>query len=135
MFCTVFAHLIFNVLVHNSVTTSRAGFHIEHNSRNNSSNELKPHLKLLQENLNISIESSKQKYYSRIANRINNTQKNSRSYWSLMKIFLNNKKNTNYTSFILRESFHNKLQGKGRTFQLFLLQTMFPFGQSQLTSN
>ena len=60
--------------------------------RSNSSNlELKRHLKFLPENLNNSIESSKQRYYSRIANKLNNSQKNSGSYWSLMKIFLNNK--------------------------------------------
>ena len=61
--------------------------------RNNSSNlELKRHLKFLQENLNNSTESSEQRCCSRIANILNNTQKNSRSYWSLMKISLNNKK-------------------------------------------
>ena len=60
--------------------------------RNNSSNlELKRHLKFFQENLNNSIESSKQIYYCRIANKLNNSQKNYRSYWSLMKIFLNKK--------------------------------------------
>ena len=60
---------------------------------NNSFNlELERHLKFLQENLNTSIESSKQRYYNRIGNKLNNTQKNSRSYWSLMKIFFNNKK-------------------------------------------
>ena len=47
--------------------------------RNNSSNlELKHHLKFLQENLNTSIESSKQRYFSRIANKLNKTQKNSK---------------------------------------------------------
>ena len=100
--------------------------------RNNSSNlELKRHLKFFQKNLNNSIASSKQIYYCRIANKLNNSQKNSRSYWSLMKIFLNNKKSTTYTSFISWKSFLNRLQGKDRTFQLFLLQTMFPFGHSQ----
>ena len=59
---------------------------------NNSSDlELKRHLKFLQENLNTSIESSKQRYYSRMAYQLYNMQRNSRSYWSLMKIFLSNK--------------------------------------------
>ena len=62
---------------------------------NNSSDlELKRHLKFLQENLNTSIESSKQRYYSRMAYQLYNTQRNSRSYWSLMKIFLSNKEIT-----------------------------------------
>ena len=71
------------------------------NFRNNSGNsELKRHLVSLQERVKASIESSRQKYYYRIVNKLNNTQKNSKSYWSLMKIFLNNKENTSYTSII-----------------------------------
>ena len=49
-------------------------------------------LKFLQERLSTSIESSKKRYYARIANRLNNTQKSSKIYCSLLKIFLNNKK-------------------------------------------
>ena len=87
--------------------------------RNKSCNlELKTHSKFLQENLNTSITCSNQVYYSRITNKLNNTQKNSKNYGSLLKIFLNNKKFRLYL-FILRESFHNRHQGKGRTFELF----------------
>ena len=50
------------------------------------------HLKFLQECLSATIETSKERYYARIANRLNNTQKSSKTYWSLLKIFLNNKK-------------------------------------------
>ena len=32
------------------------------------------------------------KSINRIANKLNNTQKNSKSYWSLLKVFLNNEK-------------------------------------------
>ena len=49
-------------------------------------------LKFPQECLSTIIESSKERYYARIANRLNNTQKSSKTYWSLLKIFLNNKK-------------------------------------------
>ena len=71
--------------------------------RNNSSNlALKRHLKFLQENLNNSIESFEQRYCSRIANISNNTQKNSRGYWSLMKISLNNKKYHLYLLYTMR---------------------------------
>ena len=34
----------------------------------------------------------KEKYYTRTANRRNNTQKSSKTYWSLLKIFSNDKK-------------------------------------------
>ena len=49
-------------------------------------------LEFLQERLSTSIESSKERHYGRIANRLNSTQKSSKIYWSLLKIFLNNKK-------------------------------------------
>ena len=42
--------------------------------------------------LNTTIESFNQMYYYRITNKLNNTQKKSRSCWSLMKIFLTTKK-------------------------------------------
>ena len=49
-------------------------------------------LQFLQERLSTSIESSKERYYARIANGLNNAQKSSKTYCSLLKIFLNNKK-------------------------------------------
>ena len=49
-------------------------------------------LKCLQERLSTSSESSKERHYARIANRLNNTQQSSKTYWSLLKIFSNNKK-------------------------------------------
>ena len=49
-------------------------------------------LQFLQERLSTSIESSEERYYARIANRLSNTQKSTKTYWSLSKIFLNNKK-------------------------------------------
>ena len=59
---------------------------------NNDHPELIYRLKFLQERLSTSIESSKERYYTRIANRLNNTQKSSKTYWSFLKIFSNNKK-------------------------------------------
>ena len=48
-------------------------------------------LKFLQERLSAITESSKERYYAKIAGRLNNTQKSSKNYWSLLKNFLNNK--------------------------------------------
>ena len=46
-------------------------------SRKNSGHfAMKGHLESLQEHLNVSIESSKYKHYYRMANKLNNTQKN-----------------------------------------------------------
>ena len=54
--------------------------------------ELIYRVKFLQERLSTFIQSSKERYYTRIANRLNNTQKSSKTYWSFLKIFSNNKK-------------------------------------------
>ena len=63
------------------------------NYHNNSSNiALKCRLKYLQTCLNASIEVAKEKYYHNTVNKLMNTQKNSKVYWSLLKTFLNNKK-------------------------------------------
>ena len=60
---------------------------------NNISNiALKCRLKYLQTCLNASIEVAKEKYYHNTVNKLMNTQKNSKVYWSLLKTFLNNKK-------------------------------------------
>ena len=44
-------------------------------------------LKVLQDRLNNSIESSKEKYYNRMASKFKYTKETSKSYWSLLKIF------------------------------------------------
>ena len=38
------------------------------------------------------INTAKQNYYSKIVEKLQNTQSSSKAYWSLLKIFLNNKK-------------------------------------------
>ena len=63
------------------------------NYRNNSSNiALKCCLKYLQTSLNASVEVAKEKCDHNTVNKLMNTQKNSKVYWSLSKNFLNNKK-------------------------------------------
>ena len=80
----------FNNKIKTLIQAKNAGFNNFHN--NNGNSELKRHLVSFQERVKASIESSREKYYYRIVNKLNNTQKNSKSYWSLLKIFLNNKK-------------------------------------------
>ena len=59
------------------------------NYRNNGGNiDLKCRLKYLQACLNASIEIAKEKYFHNTVNKLINTQKNSKVYWSLLKIFL-----------------------------------------------
>ena len=49
-------------------------------------------MNLLQEQLYLLINKSKQNYYSRVASKLTNVQINSMKYWSLLNNFLNNKK-------------------------------------------
>ena len=57
-----------------------------------SNSNLLSKLNLLQEQLHLIINKSKQKYFSRMASKLTNVQRNSKTYWSLLNRFLNNKK-------------------------------------------
>ena len=57
-----------------------------------SNSQLLSKLNLLQEQLYLLINKSKQNYYSRVASKLTNVQRNSKTYWSLLNRFLNNKK-------------------------------------------
>ena len=57
-----------------------------------SNSQLLSKLNLLQEQLYFLINKSKQNYYSRVASKLTNVQRNSKTYWSLLNRFLNNKK-------------------------------------------
>ena len=48
--------------------------------------------KFLQNQLNVSIENSKQTYYSKLSGKLANPATNSKMYWSILKTFLSNKK-------------------------------------------
>ena len=57
-----------------------------------SNSQLLSKLNLLQEQLHLLMNKSKQNYYSRMASKLANVQRNSKTYWSLLNRFLNNKK-------------------------------------------
>ena len=48
--------------------------------------------KFLQNQVNVSIESSKQRYYSKLLRKLANRATSSKTYWSILKTFLNNEK-------------------------------------------
>ena len=58
--------------------------------RNNSL--IKRQLNILQDRIITLIEASKQQYYCKMTNKLVNAQKISKTYWSVLKMFLNNKK-------------------------------------------
>ena len=53
---------------------------------------LKNCLRNLQVRLNSLTEWAKEKFYNKTVNKLNGTQENAKAYWSLIKMFLNNKK-------------------------------------------
>ena len=55
-----------------------------------------------------------------MANELNNTQKNSRSYWSLMKIFVNNKKIPLIPPLYYENRFTTDFKEKAELFSCFL---------------
>ena len=76
-------------------------------------------LKCLQEHLSTTIESSKEMYYARIANRLNNTQKSSKIYKFLLKIFLNNKRIPLIPPLFHEDNFITEFKEKAELFNSF----------------
>ena len=70
-----------------------------------------------------------------MTNKLINTQKSSKAYWSLLKAFLNNKKITSYPSVISRKSFYNRLQRKGRECSLIRNDSELPTSFTFYTNN
>ena len=60
--------------------------------RSNSNAQLLNKLNHLQEQLNFLINRSKQYYYARMTKKLTNVSKNCKTYWSLLRRLLNNKK-------------------------------------------
>ena len=75
----------FNNRIKTLIQEKNATYKIYRHSKDNL--DLIYHLQFLQERLSTSIESSKERYYASIANRLNNTKKNTKTCWSLLKNF------------------------------------------------
>ena len=89
------------------------------NCRNNSSNiDLKCRLKYLQACLNASVEVAKEKYHNTV-NKLINTQKNSKVYWSLLKSSLNNKKIPIIPPLFYENRFITDFKEKAQLFNFF----------------
>ena len=61
-------------------------------SRDKNNTDLLNKFQSLQAHLKTSIEEPKQKYYSRLSNKLLDSKTSPKSYWSILKTFLNNKK-------------------------------------------
>ena len=61
-------------------------------SQDKNNTDLLNKFQFLQAHLKTSVEESKQKYYSRLSNTLLDSKTSPKSYWSILKTFLNNKK-------------------------------------------
>ena len=62
--------------------------------------------KFLQIQLNVSIENSKQRYYSKLSSKFANPAPSSKTYWPILKTFLNNKKFLVYLLCFMKKIYH-----------------------------
>ena len=89
----------------------------------NSSNiDWKCRLKYLQACLNASVEVAIEKYYHNTVNKLINTQKNSKVYWSLLKMFLNNKKIPIMSPLFYENCFITDFKEKAQLFNFFFFK-------------
>ena len=80
----------FNKRIKSLIQEGTLLFETFRNKRNNV--EIITGLNNLNDRLALLISTAKQNYYSKIVEKLQNTQRSSRAYWSSLKIFLNNKK-------------------------------------------
>ena len=80
----------YNKKIRALIQEKNATFKNYHNNSNNF--DLKGGLKYLWPCLKASIKAAKENYYDKTINQWINTQKNSKTYWSLLKVFLSDKK-------------------------------------------
>ena len=87
--------------------------------------------KALQYQLNISIEESKEKYYTKLSNRLADPLTSPKTYWSILKTFLNNKKIPCIPALFHENKFFTDFKEKAELFNHFFVnQCSLP----QLTS-
>ena len=88
--------------------------------RKNSSNiQLQRRLENLQNKLHFTIHYFKQKYYQRMADKINKIKKSSKAYWSLLKIFLNIEKVPLIPPILFNDEFVTDFKRKAELFNCF----------------
>ena len=83
-----------------------------------------------QDHLALLASTPKQNYYSEIVERLQNTQRSSKAYWSLLKIFLNNKKIPIIPPLYHKNEFVIDFKKKAELFNSFFLDQCSLINQS-----
>ena len=89
-----------------------------------STSQLLSKLDLLHEQLCLLINKSKQNFYSRVASKLTNVQRNSKTYWSLLNRFLNNRKIPLIPPLFHENIFVTDFEEKVELFITFFCKTM-----------
>ena len=85
------------------------------------------HFQFLQSRLNSLIEKSKLKYYARLPKKLIDPAISLKSYWSILKIFLNNEKIPCIPPLLHENKFIIDFRRKAEIFNIFFRETMFPY--------
>ena len=93
-------------------------------------------LNCLHDSINDLIEASKQKYYCRTTNKLTNTEKCSKAYWSMLISFLNNKKIPLFPPLFHENCFITNFKEKAQLFNSFFAEQQYLMSNaSKLPSN
>ena len=94
--------------------------------RNNRNNvEIVTCLNNLNARLALLIDTAKQNYYSKIVEKLQNTQRSSKAYWPLLKNFLNNKKIPIIPPLYHKNEFVTDFKKKAELFNSFFATKVF----------
>ena len=83
--------------------------------------------KALQCQFRISIEESKEKYYTKLSSRLANPLTSPKTYWSILKTFLNNKKIPCIPPLFPEKKFVTDFKEKAELFNHIFSKLMLPF--------
>ena len=91
--------------------------------RKNSNNiQLCNNFRSLQQRLRDLIDNSKQKYFLRLSQKLTTIQKTTKAYWTLLEIFLNNRKIPVIPTLFLNNKFITDFKEKAELFNFFLIK-------------
>ena len=87
--------------------------------------------KFLQNQLSVSIENSKQTYYSKLSRKLANPATSSKTYWFIVKTFLNNKKISCIPPLFHENKFITNFKEKAELFNTFFRKLIHTIEQQQ----
>ena len=99
-------------------------FYKSHTANEISTDE-KGAIKTLQNRLTSTIENAKSEYYSKLSMKVSNPENSSKTYWSILKSYLNDKKISIIPRLYHNDNFITDFRQKAEIFNSFFCRTMF----------